>query len=142
MKKILIVFSVIIRSVSFAIAQEAQKDTAVLTFEKPIFDLGTVTPGSHVFEFKFTNTGKGILQITNVAPTCGCTNVTWTKEPVKPGESGVVKTTFTGYTVGTFSKSITVNSISKTPVSSISFKGVIADPAKETTAAVAKPEQK
>jgi hypothetical protein len=47
---------------------------------------------SHVFTFK--NTGNAPLVIQNVETSCGCTSPEYTKEPVQPGKSGIVKATF------------------------------------------------
>lgn len=130
MKKIVVLVACVLFSVSFAFSQE-QKDTAVITFDKTLFELGTVPPGSHPFEFSFTNTGKGVLLVSNVSPTCGCTVATWTKEPIKPGGKGIVKVTYTGSGIGTFTKSLSVFSNSKTPVTNLSFRVTVADPSKE-----------
>lgn len=130
MKKIVVVLVCMLFSVSFVFSQE-QKDTAVITFDKTIFELGNVSPGSHPFEFSFTNTGKGVLLVSNVNPTCGCTVATWTKEPIKPGGKGFVKVTYTGNAIGTFTKSLSVFSNSKTPVTTLSFRVTVADPSKE-----------
>jgi hypothetical protein len=132
MKKLFTLVAFVLLSVSFGMAQEtASQDTAVITFDKTMYDLGTITPGSHPLEFTFTNTGKGILLVTNVHPTCGCTIASWTKEPIKPGEKGVVKATYNASAVGPVTKSLTVNSNSKTPVMSLTFKATVVSPAKE-----------
>jgi hypothetical protein len=47
---------------------------------------------SHVFTFK--NTGNAPLVIQNVNTSCGCTSPEYTKEPILPGKSGIVKATF------------------------------------------------
>jgi hypothetical protein len=133
MKSILGIFVGLLLTVSFSFAQEAPQDTAVITFDKPVYEVGTIKPGSHVFEFNFTNTGKGVLTVTNVAPTCGCTIADWTKEPIKPGAKGVVKATFNAAAIGNFDKAITVYSNSKTPVMKVSFRGIIANPAQPDT---------
>lgn len=130
MKKIVGLVACVLFSVSFAFSQE-QKDTAVITFDKTKFELGTVSPGSHPFEFAFTNTGKGVLIVSNVAPTCGCTVATWTKEPIKPGGKGVVKVTYTASQIGTFDKTLNVFSNSKNAVTGLSFRVTVADPSKE-----------
>lgn len=42
------------------------------------------------YTFKFTNTGTGVLTITNVKPSCGCTAATPDKKDYQPGESGEI----------------------------------------------------
>ncbi|MDB5148419.1 MAG: hypothetical protein JWQ57_2439 [Mucilaginibacter sp.] len=67
----------------------------VAKFEKESHDFGKITEGDKVsYDFKFTNTGKSPLIITNARATCGCTTPVWPKAPVKPGESGVIGVTF------------------------------------------------
>ncbi len=70
-------------------------DRAVLKFEKETHDFGKIRAGDIVnYEFKFTNTGKSPLIITNAVASCGCTTPIWPKDPIKPGESGTIKVTF------------------------------------------------
>jgi hypothetical protein len=67
----------------------------VAKFEKESHDFGKIKEGDKVsYDFKFTNTGKSPLIITNARATCGCTTPIWPKAPVKPGESGVIAVTF------------------------------------------------
>ena len=46
--------------------------------------------------FKFTNTGTAPLVIHQAFASCGCTVPTFTKEPIKPGEKGVIDVTYNG----------------------------------------------
>jgi hypothetical protein len=73
----------------------AGTDGPVLKFEKETHDFGKIRPGDIVnYDFKFTNTGKSPLIITDGYASCGCTKPTWPKTPVRPGEAGVVHVTF------------------------------------------------
>jgi hypothetical protein len=69
---------------------------AKIQFAEVKHDFGNVKeangPVSHVFTFK--NTGTAPLVIQNVETSCGCTSPEYTKEPVQPGKSGIVKATF------------------------------------------------
>lgn len=66
-----------------------------IQFEKTFVDLGDVTEGQKIsHEFTFKNTGGGPVIIQEVKPVCGCTVAKFTKRPVKPGESGVIKLTY------------------------------------------------
>jgi hypothetical protein len=70
-------------------------DLPVMKFEKEIHDFGKIKPADVVsYDFKFTNTGKSPLIITDGRATCGCTTPSWPKAPIKPGESGVIHVTF------------------------------------------------
>ena len=63
-------------------------DAPVITFDKTVHDFGDINEGDVVeTTFKFKNTGKSDLIITNIKGSCGCTVPSnWKKEPIKPGE--------------------------------------------------------
>jgi hypothetical protein len=45
-----------------------------ISFEKTVFDLGDVGKGTkNECEFRFANTGRGLLKIGKISRTCGCT---------------------------------------------------------------------
>ncbi|MEO6849766.1 MAG: DUF1573 domain-containing protein [Mucilaginibacter sp.] len=67
----------------------------VMKFEKEAYDFGKIKSGAQVtYNFKFTNTGRLPLIITDAVASCGCTRPEWPKAPVNPHESGVIKVTF------------------------------------------------
>jgi hypothetical protein len=67
----------------------------VMKFEFESHDFGKIKQADKTtYEFKFTNTGKSPLIITNATATCGCTTPEWPKVPLQPGESGKIKVTF------------------------------------------------
>ncbi len=73
----------------------SEADAPKVKFEKEIFDFGVIEQGEKVqFDFKFKNTGKMPLIITDATATCGCTVPEYPKEPVKPGEEGTIKVVF------------------------------------------------
>lgn len=63
-------------------------DAPVMTFDETSHDFGDINEGDVVeTKFKFKNTGKTDLIITNIKGSCGCTVPSnWKKEPIKPGE--------------------------------------------------------
>jgi len=76
-------------------AQERSAASPVITFEESSIDFGNITQGDKVQHvFKFENTGKTPLVISNVAATCGCTVPAWPKEPIAPGQGGEIKVSF------------------------------------------------
>ncbi|PTR01317.1 uncharacterized protein DUF1573 [Mucilaginibacter yixingensis] len=76
-------------------ANANKADAPVMKFEEEAFDFGKIKKGEKVTHaFKFTNTGKTPLIVTNATATCGCTTPTWPKSPIKPGDSGVISVTF------------------------------------------------
>ena len=74
---------------------ELVEDAPKVKFEKEIYDFGVIEQGEKVtYDFKFTNTGKTPLIITDATATCGCTVPEIPKAPIKPGESGTIKVVF------------------------------------------------
>jgi len=71
------------------------KLTPKITFEKTVYDFGQVGTDAkkRVAEFKFTNTGDGLLKITEVERCCGVVT-RLEKTEYAPGESGVLKAEF------------------------------------------------
>jgi hypothetical protein len=68
------------------------KSSSRITFEKVTHNFGDVSPGtSHLCEFRFTNTGEGVLKIEQVDKTCGCTPFSLNKTEYAPGESGTLR---------------------------------------------------
>jgi hypothetical protein len=101
-------------------------NAAEIVFEQEVLDYGTIehnADGNRVFKFK--NTGKEPLIITNCVGSCGCTVPTWPKEPIKPGASSEIKVKYATDRVGAFEKTITVSSNAKTASKVIKIKGVV-----------------
>ncbi|HUU15649.1 MAG TPA: DUF1573 domain-containing protein [Sedimentisphaerales bacterium] len=68
------------------------KSSSRITFEKVTHNFGDVGPGTnHLCEFRFTNTGEGVLKISQVDKTCGCTPFSLNKTEYAPGESGTLR---------------------------------------------------
>ncbi|SFB85484.1 Protein of unknown function [Flexibacter flexilis DSM 6793] len=66
-----------------------------ITFEQPTRDFGDIVQGEKVSHtFKFQNAGTQPLIISNVQTTCGCTVPEWPKEPIPPGNTGLISATF------------------------------------------------
>ncbi len=67
----------------------------VIDFEEDTYDFGKIKEGEKVsYDFKFTNTGKSPLIISNASTSCGCTVPDYPHQPIAPGESGVIKVVF------------------------------------------------
>lgn len=66
-----------------------------IVFEKETHDFGRVVQGEKVtFGFKFINEGGKDLLIAKVIATCGCTVIDFPRNPIAPGEGGVLHVTF------------------------------------------------
>lgn len=67
----------------------------IIQFEKVEHDFGKILQGEQVsYTFKFKNVGNAPLIITGVEKTCGCTSPSFSKDPIKPGDSGKVTITY------------------------------------------------
>lgn len=74
---------------------EIKTGGAKLKFDKTEHDFGVINEGDVVETvFKFTNSGKSELIITSAKGSCGCTVPEWPKEPIMPGEEGLIKVKF------------------------------------------------
>lgn len=134
MKK-LVLFVLLAGFVFAAQAQQAPAKTpvksamAAFTWDASAHDFGKIKQGTPVtHEFKFTNTGKAPLIITNVQASCGCTTPSWTKEEVMPGGTGYIKATYNAAAVGQFNKTITVTANIETGFVQLTIKGEVQNP--------------
>jgi len=124
MKKLIVLFTFVL---GLSVAAVAQSNPAEFKFEKETYDFGKIPSTKPVsVDFKFTNVGDQPLIITKVETTCGCTVPTYTKTPLKKGEEGVIKVTYTpAGSAPSFSKSIIITSNAKTPSKVLYIKGVL-----------------
>ncbi|MBN2314714.1 MAG: DUF1573 domain-containing protein [Sedimentisphaerales bacterium] len=85
---------------------------ARIAFEKVVHDFGVIGPETQNFcEFKFKNTGDGILKIEEVTKDCGCTPFELDKTEFAPGESGTLKVNYvTDTQLGPATKELTIHS--------------------------------
>lgn len=84
----------ILLSCSFLMAQEkispsVEIDRTVHNFGDILHDSGPVS-----CTFNLKNIGDKPVVIYNVVSTCGCTDVEWTKEPIRPGQNGKISVTY------------------------------------------------
>ena len=129
MKNLFYTLSMILVSIvmlNFTNAQELQSG-AMIEFEKDVHDYGTIQQNANgTYEFKFTNTGNEPLTISNAKGSCGCTVPEWPKEPIAPGESGVIKVKYDTKRVGPFGKSVTLQSnATNEPTKTLRIKGKV-----------------
>ena len=99
----------------------------VMQFETDNHDFGKVPEGTMAtYEFKFKNTGNQPVVIANVQASCGCTTPDWTKTPVLPGKSGIVKAMYSSAgRPGVFNKTVTVTSNAAEASKVLSIKGAV-----------------
>jgi hypothetical protein len=102
-----------------------------IIFKSTTFDFGRLTSGqSAKHNFTFTNTGSGVLEISEVKPGCGCTTAGEWDRTVNPGKTGVIPLQFNSAGFGgAVTKSATV--VCNDPRQSnviLSLKGVVWKP--------------
>lgn len=84
--------------------------TTSMTFKETTFDFGSVDAGEKVRHvYKFTNSGKEPLLISNARGSCGCTVPQWPKEAIQPGADGEIVVEFdSGGKSGRQTKTVTL----------------------------------
>jgi len=102
----------------------------LISFEKDFHDFGKLYSGEQVtYSFKFKNTGKSILVISNVSTSCGCTVSTFPKQPIAPGEGATIDVSFdSNGRHGLQSKSVTVFTNTQPPVTTLRIKAQVVEP--------------
>lgn len=106
--------------------QPDNPNAPVVEFEKLVHDYGEMEQhGNGKCEFKFTNTGKEPLILSNVRSSCGCTVPEWPRQPILPGQSDVIKVKYDTKRIGTINKSVHVYSNAKKSPISLKIKGKI-----------------
>lgn len=110
-----------------ATAQVAPADAAVIVFESDVFDFGKIKSGDQVqHDFKFKNTGKSPLIITNATATCGCTIPEIPKAPILPGKDGLIKIIFNSEgKSGLQDKVVTITSNAKRNMTTVHLIGEV-----------------
>lgn len=105
----------------------ASPDAPVMRFEQGMYNFGKIVQGESVhYEFKFKNTGKSPLIVTNATATCGCTIPEKPNEPIKPGGEGVIKVVFNSAgKMGMQDKVITITSNGNPSTSEVHLIGEV-----------------
>ncbi len=95
MKNTIIVILFVLLGAGVAASQE--KKGPQLKWELERYDYGTVTvdnmPETRI-DIKFTNDGTEPLILSNVRACCGTRVIEWPRQPVMPGQQGVIKIEF------------------------------------------------
>ncbi len=111
MKKVILLICLSVYLID-ASAQEAvvlNSNGAKIKFDSEIIEYGIIQQDANGNrELKFTNIGKEPIILQSVNSSCGCLVASWTKEPIAPGKSGVIKVQYDTKRVGKFEKTLTV----------------------------------
>lgn len=91
-------------------AQSAAPSAAALVAKEAAHDFGKIPQGKPVYySFTVVNNGKQPLKLDNVSATCGCTTPEWSKAPIAPGGSSIIKVGYNAADSGPFEKYVTVH---------------------------------
>lgn len=68
-----------------------------LTFKEKVHDFGSFpkSEGAKQCTFEFKNETDTTVIIYDIKVSCECTKAEWSKKPIKPGEGGTIKVTYT-----------------------------------------------
>ncbi|WP_234735181.1 DUF1573 domain-containing protein [Tellurirhabdus bombi] len=124
MKKSLIFASVLwLAAAAYLVAGSM---AAAFNWTETTHNFGKIKQGKPVVaEFAFTNKGQAPLVITNARGSCGCTGVEFPKSAILPGKEGKIKATFNAAAVGTFSKTVTVESNAEGGLTTLAITGEV-----------------
>ncbi|SNS91791.1 Protein of unknown function [Ekhidna lutea] len=99
-----------------------------LKWKTTSIDLGQVTKNeSKELSFDFTNSTGQAITILEAKGSCGCTNVKFPKDEIKPGESASVTASFKSGKVGTFKKNIRIKTSASEEYTYLHFKGEVVE---------------
>lgn len=102
-------FTVLLFVLLCACSATVTRNDALINFGEVKHDFGTVSYKKETTcAFEFSNPGKTMLIINDVKTSCGCTVPEWPKEPVRPGEKGMIKIKYDAAFPGVFHKTVEV----------------------------------
>ncbi|MFY0688452.1 MAG: DUF1573 domain-containing protein [Cyclobacteriaceae bacterium] len=102
--------------------------TSPIIWEKTSLDLGEVKANeTTALSFEFTNSGDQPVTILSAKGSCGCTNVTHTKEAINPGKSTRISANFKSGKPGNFNKTITVITDQNDKPTVLRFSGTVVE---------------
>lgn len=113
--------------VMMAVCACAQSSRPVMVFDRLTHNFGDVPRkgGDLIKEFRFVNKGDAPLVIKKITKSCSCMSVVYSRKPVMPGESAVIKIKYEPHKVepGIFHKAIQIYSNESTEVRLITIQG-------------------
>lgn len=110
-----------------SMAEIALKDSTTVQIIDSLYNFGTATEGEKVtYNFRFKNSGKKPMVITNTSTSCGCTVTEKPEKPILAGDTAFIKVVFNSKgKVGHNEKTITVLSNAKPAFPSLLLKGEV-----------------
>lgn len=122
MKKFLAVFILLAIPFSALMAQP------IANFLKNSHDFGEIkeVDGPVSTDYLFVNSGNKPLFLTEVKPSCGCTEPDWTKDTIYPGDTGFVRAKFNPANMpGPFEKVVYIETNGAPIHTTLLFKGTV-----------------
>lgn len=132
MKKLFFMFcmagSALLATAQEGVATPVDPNAPEIKWESTDVDYGTIQQDANgAREFKFTNVGKSPLILSNCRGSCGCTVPDCPKEPIMPGQKGVIKVSYDTHRIGPFTKTVTVESNAKNNTETLKIHGTVLD---------------
>lgn len=85
----------LVNNPSSAEGEEGAEKMPTMEFTQKAIDFGEISQGEKVKQrFRFKNTGKSDLIISDAKGSCGCTVPSWPRQPIRPGQEGEVEVVF------------------------------------------------
>lgn len=95
--------------VLFAQQIDAGNKKGKIALKETSFDFGKIIQGKPVMhDFQVTNLDTLPMVIENVQASCGCTTPEWSREPIAPGGTAIIKVGYNAAAAGYFEKTITL----------------------------------
>jgi hypothetical protein len=103
------------------------KDPTTVRIIDTAYSFGTIAEGDIVtYNFRFVNTGKNPLIISNASASCGCTVPEKPEKPILTGDTGFIKVKFNSdHKVGPVNKNVTVSSNAEPAFPYLVIKGEV-----------------
>ncbi len=100
---------VLLATFFFAGAQGNSTTEDLLKLKESEHDFGKIPQGKPVYyNFEIVNTGKEPLKLDDVHASCGCTTPEWSRDPIAPGATAIIKVGYNAAAEGGFTKPITI----------------------------------
>lgn len=107
--KRLFTLTLLLTAFYFADAQLNPPAQEVLSVKETEHDFSKIPQGKPVYyNFEIVNTGTTALKLDDVHASCGCTTPEWSRDPIAPGATAIIKVGYNAAAEGPFEKPITI----------------------------------
>ena len=103
------IFCLLLVACAFSVAAQPSNPPEVLQLKQVEHDFGKIPQGKPVYySFEIVNISDEPLVLQNVQASCGCTTPEWSKDPIAPGATAIIKVGYNAAAEGAFEKPITI----------------------------------